>query len=199
VGNDYLIKYTFLLGRCAMNKSEYKLGTFVWRITATHTISYFIAGIFAILVLRYDEIFGTGALSFMRPTNSPWVAAGPGLQVIRGLLLSLFLFPFRSVFFESNNGWIKFWLLSFGLSYLLTISAATGSFEGVIYTIIPIKYHLLGLPEIVLYMTLFTVFMWGWYKKPKKIFTIISIFLVSIIAFMSSMGVLVAMGIVHAK
>ena len=180
-----------------MNGSENKFGAFVWRITATHTIAYFIAGIFAILVLRYDEIFGTGALSFMRPTDSPWVAAGPGLQVIRGLLLSLFLFPFKSVFFESKNGWIKFWLLSFGLSYLLTISAATGSFEGVIYTKIPIKYHLIGLPEIILYMTLFTVFMWGWYKKPKKIFSILSVILVSIIALMSLMGVLVSLGIVE--
>ena len=144
-----------------MNRSENKFGTFVWRITATHTIAYFVAGIFAILVLKYDKIFGAGALSFMRPTDSPWVAAGPGLQVIRGLLLSLFLFPFRSVFFESKNGWIKFWLLSFGLSYLLTISAATGSFEGVIYTNTPIKYHLIGIPEILIYMTLFTVSMWG--------------------------------------
>jgi len=182
-----------------MNRSENKFRTFVWRITATHTIAYFIAGIFAILVLRYDEIFGKGALSFMRSTDSPWVAAGPGLQVIRGLLLSLFLFPFRSVFFESKNGWIKFWLLSFGLSYLLTISAATGSFEGVIYTIIPIKYHLIGLPEIILYMTLFTVFMWGWYKKPKKIFSFLSVILVSIITLMSLMGVLVSLGIVETN
>ena len=182
-----------------MNKSENKFGTFVWRITASHTIAYFIAGIFAILVLRYDEIFGTGGLSFMRPTDSPWVAAGPGLQVIRGLLLSLFLFPFRSVFFESKNGWVKFWLLSFGLSYLLTISAATGSFEGIIYTIIPIKYHLIGIPEIILYLTLFTVFIWGWYKKPNKIFSILSITLVSIISLMSLMGVLASLGLIKTN
>ena len=179
-----------------MNKNEYTLGTFIWRITASHTIAYFAAGIFALLVLRYDVIFGVGSLSFMRPTDSSWVAAGPGLQVIRGLLLSFLLFPFRTIFFETKNGWIKFWFLSFGLSYLLTISAATGSFEGFIYTNTPIKYHLIGIPEIVLYMTLFTVFMWGWYKKPIKIFNILSIILVSLIALMSLMGVLASSGIV---
>ena len=180
-----------------MNRSENKFGTFVWRITATHTIAYFVAGIFAILVLKYDKIFGAGALSFMRPTDSPWVAAGPGLQVIRGLLLSLFLFPFRSVFFESKNGWIKFWLLSIGLSYLLTISAATGSFEGVIYTNTPIKYHLIGIPEILIYMTLFSVSMWGWYKKPHKIYNVLSIIFVLLIALMSLMGVLASAGIIN--
>jgi len=182
-----------------MDKNENNFGTFIWRITATHTIAYFIAGIFALLVLKYDEIFNIGALSFMRPTDSPWVAAGPGLQVIRGLLLSFFLFPFRMIFFETENGWIKFWFLSYGLSYLLTISAATGSFEGLIYTNTPIKYHLIGIPEIVLYMTLFTVFMWGWYKKPKRIFSILSIILVSLIVLMSFMGVLASFGIVKTN
>ena len=97
-----------------MDKIKINFGTFIWRITATHTIAYFVAGIFALLVLRYDEIFGIGTLSFMRPTDSSWVAAGPGLQVIRGLLLSLFLFPFRTIFFETEKGWIKFWSIPEG-------------------------------------------------------------------------------------
>ena len=180
-----------------MKKNEFNLKTFIWRITASHTVAYVIAGIFALKVFRYDEIFGAGTLSFMRPTNSVWVAAGPGLQVIRGVLLAFFLFPFRTIFFETKNGWIKFWFLLFGLSYFLTISAAPGSFEGFIYTTIPMKYHFLGIPEVLLYLTLFTSFIWYWYKKPKKIFNIISIVLVSLILFMSLMGVLTTVGIIE--
>ncbi len=179
-----------------MNESETKFVTFAWRITATHTVAYFAAGIFALLVLRYDEIFGAGPLAFMRPTDSPWVAAGPGLQIIRGFLLSLFLFPFRSVFFDTKNGWLKFWLLSFGLSYLLTISAAIGSFEGVIYTNIPLKYHLLGIPEVLVYLTLFTVLMWGWHRGPSKLPTVLSVIFVSLIALMSLMGALAFSGMI---
>jgi hypothetical protein len=59
-----------------MENNEIKLGTFVWRITATHTIAYFIADIFALLVLKYDEIFGREAMSFMRSTDSSRVVAG---------------------------------------------------------------------------------------------------------------------------
>ncbi|MBN1998563.1 hypothetical protein JW935_13475 [candidate division KSB1 bacterium] len=182
-----------------MEKVENKFGIFMWRMTAAHTVSYFIAGIFAILVLRYDQIFGVDELSFMRPTDSPWVGAGPGLQVLRGLLLSLFLYPFRSIFFTTKRGWLKFWFLNLGLSYLLTVSAAPGSFEGIIYTNIPIKYHLIGIPEILLYITLFTFFLWGWYKKPKTIFKVLSIIFVSLILLMSLMGVLASIGIVQTN
>jgi len=41
--------------------------------------------------------------------------------------------------------------------------------------------------------------MWGWYKKPKKIFDILSVILVSLIALMSFMGVLASFGIVKAN
>ncbi|GAB3168512.1 hypothetical protein [Telluribacter humicola] len=179
-----------------MNREKNTFARFVWRITATHTIAYFVAGIFALLVLDYDAFFGVGALSFMRPTDSSWVAAGPGLQVVRGVLLSFFLFPFSNIFLDTEYGWGKFWLLLFGLSYLLTLSAAPGSFEGVIYINIPLKYHLLGLPETIIYLTLFTVLMWGWYRTPKKIFNAISIIVVALIVLMSCMGVLASVGII---
>ena len=177
-----------------MDKSNSTFGTFAWRITTTHTIAYFIAGMFAVLVMKYDELFGVGALSFMRPTDSSWVAAGPGLQILRGLLLSFFLFPFRSIFLESDNGWLKFWSLSFGLSYLLTFAAAIGSFEGFIYTNFPLKFHLLGLPEALIYTTLFTILMWGWYKKPLRLFNVVSAILVLLIVLMSVTGVMASLG-----
>ncbi len=179
-----------------MEETKNNYITFAWRITASHTIAYFIAGIFALFILRYDELFGVGVLSFMRPTDSLWVAAGPGLQIIRGLLLSFFLFPFITIFLETKRGWLKFGLLSFGLSNLLTASAAVGSFEGLIYTTTPLKYHLLGLPEAIIYLTLFSVLMWRWYKKPTKIFNLVAVILVSLVALMSIMGMLVSLGII---
>lgn len=170
--------------------------SFYWRVTSAHTISYFIAGIFALTVLKYDEIFNSGALEFMRPTDSPWVAAGAGLQIIRGLFLGLILYPFLPIFLNTKNGWFKFWILTIGLSALFTFSAATGSFEGIIYTNLPLIDHFFGLPELLLYNSLFTLFLWFWYKQPGKILNIVSIVLVVAILLMSFMGMLVAMGIV---
>jgi hypothetical protein len=181
-----------------MSQSDDSFRTFSWRVTAAHTIAYFLAGIFAVAAMGYHELFGVGELSFMRPTDSPWVAAGPGLQIIRGFCLSLIFYPFRSVFLHTKYGWGKFWLISFGLSYLFTFAAATGSFEGFLYTTLSVKTHLIGIPEVLLYLSLFTALLWGWYEKPKKAFTAISITLVVLITLMSTLGALSAAGVIEA-
>lgn len=63
---------------------------FFWRMASCHVVSYFILGILSSITLNYGERFATGTLSlFMRPTDSPWVALGPGLQIIRGLIFSV--------------------------------------------------------------------------------------------------------------
>jgi hypothetical protein len=193
-GEYFLNKYEVNMEN---NKKDFLI--FFWRIISTHTITYFIAGIFALLVLKYNEIFNVGALSFMRATSSPWIALGPGLQLIRGVLLALVLFPFKSIFLETKKGWLKFWLLNFGLCYILTISAAVGSFEGIIYTNLPIKYHFIGLPEIILYTVLFTTFMWIWYKKSNIIYNILSIISVVFIVTMSVFGLLASLGILKVN
>ncbi|NOQ73954.1 MAG: hypothetical protein GQ574_18255 [Crocinitomix sp.] len=171
---------------------------FIWRIASAHTIAYFIAGIYALTFLNYDELFSVGSLDFMRETDTTWVAAGPGLQVLKGILVGLVLYPLHTVFTESNRGWLKFWLLIFGLSYILTLSAALGSFEGVIYTNIPFKDHFIGMSEILIYTTLFSLILWIWYKKPSKTINIIAIVLTSLIALMSFMGVMAALGLIEA-
>jgi serine/threonine protein phosphatase 1 len=43
------------------------------------------------------------------PLTSPWLAAGPALQVARGLVFALVLWPFRRVFLEGRAGCLKFW------------------------------------------------------------------------------------------
>lgn len=178
-------------------KETVKRSKFVLRITAAHTISYFIAGIFALIFMDYKQQFGGEIISeIMRPFDSPWVAIGSGLQIIRGLILSLIFLPFRDVL-VSKKGWIKLFGLLFGLSYFLTIGPTFGSFEGYIYTKIPFQYHLLGIPEMLIYIFLFTFSISIWYEKEKKWFNIISIILIILIVLMSFLGLLSSLGIIE--
>lgn len=167
--------------------------TFTWRVTSTHTVAYFVAGLLALGLLHYSEEFGQGEMSTMRSTDSIWVAAGPALQIVRGIVLGLVLYPFRSVFLGSR-GWLKFWILTFFLSYLLTISPAGGSFEGLVYTSISLPAHFLGLPEVLVYNTLFAAMLWGWHRKPGQALTIVSGALVGMIVLLSTLGMLAAGG-----
>ena len=170
---------------------------FIWRIVSLHTIVYFIAGIFAMVFLNYKEQFASEVMSvIMRPVDSPWVALGPCLQVIRGLIIAVILLPFKEIII-SKNGWIKLAVLILGLSYVSTIGPTFGSFEGYIYTIVPFQYHLLGIPETLLYVFLFSFLLFRWYKKPAKIWNIIALILIILIILMSFMGYLSSIGLIQ--
>lgn len=182
----------------AMNQIPKKeTATFVWRVTATHTIAYFTAGIFALLVMNYKAHFASESMSaIMRPVDDPIVALGPGLQLLRGIIIALALLPFKDSF-VSKNGWIKLVGLVLGLSYLSTVGPTFGSFEGYIYTKVPIQYHLLGLPETLIYSFLFTGLLYLWYKKNAKAWTIVTAILVVLIVMMSILGYLSGIGLIE--
>jgi hypothetical protein len=171
-------------------------GAYIWTVTAAHTIAYFIAGIFAVLFMNYRGAYASEALScFMRPVESPLVALGPVFQLLRGVLIALILLPLRKNLFEEKHGWLRLALLVAGLSFLSTLGPTPGSFEGFIFTKLSVSYQLLGYPEALIYIFLFSFFSVAWYKKPKKLFTVLSIVLVFMIALMSFMGYLQATGV----
>jgi len=69
-----------------METEKFKFGTFFWRITSSHMITYFVMGIIAANLLNYKEVFDSSET--LRDYDSPWIPAGPGFQVIRGLIFS---------------------------------------------------------------------------------------------------------------
>ena len=174
-----------------MEKKPYLLKYF-WHITYAHTIAYFIAGVFAVLVMNYRDLYATEIISsFMHPVDTPIVALGPVLQIFRGILLALILLPLRKTFFEEKHGLIKLGILIIGLSLLSTIGPTFGSFDGYIYTKIPFQYQILGYPEAILYVLLFIGILGILIKfNHKKIITVLSILVMFMISFMGIMGFL---------
>ncbi len=96
-------------------------GRFFLRVTACHMVTYTIAGILAFYLADYQHSFTSEHLAcYMLPTSSRWVALGPLLQVFRGLVFALCLYPFRHVFLDEDRGWLKLWDLLVGLVILST-------------------------------------------------------------------------------
>jgi hypothetical protein len=180
-----------------MNQSNKKEVTiFIWRVVSTHTIAYFIAGLFAVIFMHYKEQFAADIMSsIMRPVDSPWVALGAGLQIIRGMIIAFVLLPFKETLI-SKNGWIKLAGLILGLSYISTIGPTFGSFEGYVFTKIPLQFHLLGIPEALIYTILFSLSFYLWYKNSNKAWNIISIILIILIVLMSFSGYLLSIGLI---
>ena len=173
-------------------KMENKQGLikYFWQITYAHTIAYFIAGIFALVVMNYRELFATEVIaSFMRSIETPIVVLGPFLQILRGILIALILLPLRKTFFEEKRGLLKLGITIIGLSLLTTIGPTSGSFEGYIYTKIPYMHQIMGYPEAILYVLLFIGILNISIKYAhKKIVTILSVICVLLISFMSITG-----------
>ncbi|MEA1887087.1 MAG: hypothetical protein U9N72_07750 [Bacteroidota bacterium] len=172
-----------------METIKLKFSTFLWRVTSSHVISYFIMGLIASIILDYREVFQNPPLSyFMRPVDSPWVAAGPVLNIIRGFVFSVVLWFFKDSFLYKKYGWLKLWVLIVGLCVLSTTGPAPGSIEGIIYTTIPVADQLKGYVEVLPQTLLFALFVNYWYIKPHKAWNIISIALVILIVLLCTMG-----------
>jgi hypothetical protein len=149
-------------------------GRFLARVTACHVVTYFVFGVAAYLLFDYAATFQSEHLAcYMRPTTSKWVALGPALQWIRGLVFAAALYPFRHVFLEGARGWLKLWGLLLGLAILSTAGAAPGSIEGMIYTQIPPLDQILGLREVVAQTLAFSWLLCAWYARPHRAWGIV--------------------------
>ena len=183
-----------------MENREYTFGTFFWRITASHMVTYMIVGIIASNAMNYRDMFDNSALSCLYlPFDSPWIAAGPGLQFIRGLIFALALWYFKENFLFQKYGWLRLWGLVVGLSILSTAGAPPGSIEGFIYTKIPIADQIKGYLEVVPQTGLFAILVCLWYAHPRRLWNVLSIILVSLIMLMSLAGVLARLNVIEAS
>ena len=167
---------------------------FVWQVTYAHTISYFIAGIIAVLFFNYQEWWSSEYISaFYRDFESSIVGLGPFLQIFRGVIVAFIILPLRKTFFEEKYGLLKLALIIFGFSIVSTYGAVITSFEGLIYLRVPFSYHIRGIPEGLIWLSLFIGILFISTKYThKKWITILSIIIVCLIGFMSLMGFLVA-------
>lgn len=166
---------------------------FAWRVLSLHVLTYFLIGLAAFLVFDYRRAFETTELRYlMRPTTSPWVAAGPALQIFRGILFAAILYPLAAFILSRKDSVLLLWSLFIGFAILGTAGPSPGSLEGIIYTKLPISLHLMGLPEVVLQTLLFSAGLVLWCRKPARWKNVASgigvaaVFLMSIAGFLAA-------------
>lgn len=171
------------------------LPSLILKSSVAHTLTYFLMGILAFNFLNYEDSFVAGALAnYMRATDSPWVAAGPGLQWIRGIIFALAFYPLREIFFGKKNGWLILgWVLT-ALGILSTFGAAPASIEGMIYTNYPTNFF--SYVEVVPQAFLFAGLLYYWVNHPEKKWLnwVLGVFFV-LVVLVSVMGVLAATGV----
>ena len=125
--------------------------TFVLRAMLWHTVTYLLAGLVASRLLDYQWAFGQPVIrDYMKDFSSTGVGLGPWLQPVRGLIFGVVLLPFRATLSSQKWGWLSLWGLLVGIGIISTPAASPSSFEGLLYSRLPLWYHLFGLPEVLL-------------------------------------------------
>lgn len=161
-----------------------------------HTATYFLIGFLAFTFFDYSAKYADPIVSnFMRQTDHPLIAIGPALQVIRGLLFGIVFYALRDVVFSRKRGWLTLWLVLVFVGIFSTFGPSPSSIEGVLYTILPTWFHVVGLPEVVIQAGLLAFLTHYWVNHPEKKWlnwTMGILFVITIL--MSFMGYLAAMG-----
>lgn len=143
--------------------------TVVIKTIITHTVTYVIMGLFAYVVFDYPRLYSESELRhLMRPTNDPWVMAGPLFQPVRGLLFGIMFYVLRESIFRRKHGWLVMWMVLLVFGILGTFGPTPSSLEGVVYTALPLDLHLTGLPEILLQALLLSAVLFYWVNNPRK-------------------------------
>jgi hypothetical protein len=167
---------------------------FVWRVAASHVITYFLVGLIAFTVFDYRTLYAETELRhLMRSTDSAWVAAGPALQIIRGIMFGLVLWPFADRIVADRGG-LRLYGLMLGLAVLGTAGPSPGSLEGMIFTTLPFGIHLVGLPEVIVQTGLFSAMLVIWCRKPARWMNVAAVVGIVLVVLMGVAGTLAAFG-----
>ncbi len=168
---------------------------FLGRVIVAQLVTYFFLGVITVgLGLHVYAYYAANpdplVTALQRPINSPLVMAGPLFQILRAAIFAVALYPFRSIFLEKKWGVIYLWGLFLALAIFAPAGEAPGSIEGIIYTNLPTRFHLLYLPELVLQTLAFSWLVVIWeHNKGKKLLSIPLIIVFALIVTMLILGV----------
>lgn len=139
---------------------------FTLRFTLLHVVSYTLVGIIFMLLQDYAAAFESQPqFELFRPLDDPMVGAALPIQIVRGALLALFLYPFYAVFMRPRHGWLWIFSLIFGLTALgsailipevVTLIAEGGAFA---------QFVEFGLPEVFVQMLIFSWLLFIWERR----------------------------------
>lgn len=142
---------------------------FYIKVAIIHSATYIFYGILFSSLFDYSNLYSTPIVSsFMRNFDSPFIIAGPFLQPVRALVFAAVLYPLRDFLRTKKLGWLILFGLFLGIGIIAPPSAAPSSIEGLIYTQLPLAFHLKGLPEIILQTLTFSFLLWVTEAVPLK-------------------------------
>lgn len=124
---------------------------FCARVSLLQFATYFVSGILFATLFRYEQIWEQPVISsYLKPFSSNWVKAGPLFQFGRGLVIAFMLWFIIEYFHSGRYGWLKLWGVFVIIGIVATPMSSPGSMEGIVYSQLPLWFHFIMLPEVLL-------------------------------------------------
>lgn len=138
---------------------------FVIKATVAHFVSYLICGLIFSKVFNYEVLFQLDNVKyFMRDAYGNSSLIGPFVQILRGAIIGCILLILKDNVLKKKNAWLYLWILFAGLGIICTPSASPASIEGIIYSQLPLEFHLKTAPEVFVQTLLFSLWVTGDFK-----------------------------------
>ena len=138
---------------------------FLLKTVVVHILTYILCGIVFSTIFNYHSLFAMdGVDGFMKEIGGSSTLIGPLIQVIRGILFGIVLLLFKDTFLGKKYGWLKLWAILSIIGVINTPGPAPFSIEGIVYTKLPLEFHLKGAPELLIQTLLFSYLI----AKPSK-------------------------------
>lgn len=143
---------------------------YLTRFVVVHLVTYWVVGSIFYQVAGYaDALDSMEIFELWRPLeNLPAVLLVFFGQIFRGAFLGILLYPFYELYIQKRNGWLLLFLLFIGLTALGSPIFLTEFivFEGTFIEFL--KELIIGIPEIVSQMLIFSVLFFLWQRKAYK-------------------------------
>lgn len=179
---------------------EFSFSSIAIKTTLVHTVTYFLIGLLSFLFLDYGARYADPAVAVaLRQTDHPLVAAGPLFQVLRGFLFGIAFYALRDVIFPKRRGWLTLWLVLLIVGIFSPFSSAPGSIEGIVYSTLPMWFHIMSLPELIIQSFLLASLTHYLVNHPeKRRLSILFGTLFVVIVLLALLGILSALGFLPA-
>jgi phosphotransferase system glucose/maltose/N-acetylglucosamine-specific IIC component len=120
-------------------------------------------------------------------------------KVLRGFLFGIAFYSLRDLIFPKRRGWLTLWLVLLIVGIFSPFSSAPGSIEGVVYSTLPMWFHLMSLPELIIQSFLLAFLTHYWVNHPEKRWLKIFLGILSaLIIVLALLGILSALGFLPA-
>jgi len=166
----FLLEWEKLLGTADTYREENpvtfkpkEITGYAMRFTVLYVVIYGLVGILFFFIQDYEAMLETGErFSQFRATDHPLVAFAIPIQIFRGALLALLIYPFYNMIMNAAKGWLLLFLLFFGL----TVVSSPVFLPSVLSE--PAESLIAGTPEAVVQILLFSWLMFKWEKRVRK-------------------------------